>query len=181
MSGIHGLRRAAPCFTRGYLRVPLWGKQAAAVRRRQRVGGGVVTGDPRTMPKELPPAMRAVRVEAGHVLYPHLYTWMVFLASMDIILTWVILHFGGSEANRVAATVLERWGLAGMIVLKFASVICVVLISEFVGRRKRGTGRVLVVASIIISLAPVTMGFALLVRFVFGPAAGANFDGLIGN
>jgi hypothetical protein len=135
--------------------------------------------DPRTMPKELPPAMRAPVRAVGHVLYPHLYTWIVFFASMDIIMTWVILHFGGKEINQIAATVLERWGLAGMIVLKFASVIAVVLISEFVGRRRHGTGRVLVIAAMVISMAPVTVAFALLVRFVFGPESGVNINGLI--
>ena len=122
-----------------------------------------------------------VAAEAGHVLYPALYTWVVFLASLDIILTWVVLHFGGAEANRVAATLMERWGLAGLITLKFASVVTVVMISEFVGRRRRGAGWFLLVATIVISMAPVTLAFGLLVRFVFGPESGANFEGLIAN
>lgn len=135
--------------------------------------------DPRTMPKELPPPMRRVGREPGHVLYPRLYTWVVFLASMDIIMTWVILHMGGSEVNALAATVIERWGLVGMIVLKFVSIIAVVLISEFVGRRKHTTGRWLVMATIVISVLPVTLSFALLVRFVHGPYAESNIESFI--
>jgi hypothetical protein len=122
-----------------------------------------------------------VIAESRGVLYPRLYTWVVFLGSMDIIMTWVVLHFGGREANQVAATLMERWGLAGLIALKFASIITVLLISEFVGRRSHGTGRLLVLAAIAISTAPVTLAFGLLVRFVFGPESGANFENLIGN
>lgn len=132
--------------------------------------------DPRTMPKELPPPMRRVSREPGHVLYPRLYTWVVFLASMDIIMTWVILHMGGAEVNVLAASVIERWGLVGMIVLKFVSIIAVVLISEFVGRRRHTTGRWLVTAAVVISVMPVTLSFGLLVRYVHGPGSGANME-----
>ena len=69
--------------------------------------------DPRSLPKEMPPPMRRVEREPGHVLYPRLYTWVVFLASMDIIMTWVILHMGGTEVNVLAASVIERWGWWG--------------------------------------------------------------------
>lgn len=132
--------------------------------------------DQQAWPEQMPPPMRRVSREPGHVLYPRLYTWVVFLASMDIIMTWVILHMGGSELNQLAATVIERWGLVGMIVLKFVSIIAVVLISEFVGRRKHSTGRFLVIAAVVISVLPVTLSFGLLVRYVHGPLSAANME-----
>ncbi len=35
-------------------------------------------------------------------LYPDLYTWFVFFAAMDVMLTWTILALGGREINGFA-------------------------------------------------------------------------------
>ena len=53
------------------------------------------------------------------------------------------------------------------------------LISEFVGRRRHTTGRWLVTAAVVISVLPVTLSFALLVRYVHGPMSGANMEKFI--
>ncbi|MCP4594048.1 MAG: hypothetical protein GY842_25220, partial [bacterium] len=41
------------------------------------------------------------------VLYPDIYVWFVFLAAVDLMLTWVILATGGKELNWIAASIVE--------------------------------------------------------------------------
>lgn len=76
----------------------------------------------------------------GPALYPNTYTWYIFVNALDLMFTWIMLHFGGSEMNFVADYFLQRWDLAGMVVFKFTLVSFVILICEIVGRRKLTTG-----------------------------------------
>ena len=36
------------------------------------------------------------------VLYENHYTWFVLVSALDIMLTWLVLHAGGREANAIA-------------------------------------------------------------------------------
>jgi hypothetical protein len=74
------------------------------------------------------------------VLYPGTYTWFVFLASLDVMLTWIILHFDGSELNVLADWIIRHYDLRGIVVYKFALIVLVVLVCEVVGRRRYATG-----------------------------------------
>ncbi|RJP35776.1 MAG: hypothetical protein C4547_08990 [Phycisphaerales bacterium] len=104
------------------------------------------------------------------VRYPNLYVWFVFLAAMDIMMTWIVLAFGGREANVLAHWFLARWGLQGLIGLKFASVIFVVLICEVVGRIRDAAGRNLARAAVALNVLPVLLAFLQLLINVFaGP------------
>ncbi len=89
------------------------------------------------------------------VLYPNIYTWYVLVASLDIMLTWVILHFGGHEVNLLADHIIRTYGLPGTVIFKYGSVMLVVLICEFVGRARYDTGRRLAKAAILLTLVPV--------------------------
>ena len=55
------------------------------------------------------------------VRFPNLYLWLVFLSALDVVLTRVILYFGGTEVNPVADWVIVQWGQMGLSLFKFAS------------------------------------------------------------
>jgi hypothetical protein len=78
-------------------------------------------------------------------------------------MTWVVLHFGGREANVLADVVLRRWGLPGMVLFKFAFIIVAILIAEYVGRRNYATGRTFARVAVLVTCFPVLLAFGLLV------------------
>jgi uncharacterized membrane protein len=91
-----------------------------------------------------------------HVLYPDRYAWYVLVSALDIIVTvTVLVHLGAREVNTFAQWSIERFGTWGLIGLKFASVIVVVLICEHIGRKHERAGRWLATAAIVLSLMPV--------------------------
>lgn len=92
-----------------------------------------------------------------HVLYPDRYVWYVFVSALDIILTvTVLVHLGMREANTFAQWSIDRFGTWGLIGLKFLSVIVVVMICEFIGRRDVRRGGRLAYIAIGLSLIPIT-------------------------
>ena len=97
-----------------------------------------------------------------HMRYPNEYVWFVFFSSLDIMLTWAILHRGGSEVNPVAALVIDMWGLPGAIAFKFSLTLMVVLVCEVVGRERDRVGRRLSRLAIAISCLPVIYSLGLL-------------------
>ena len=78
-----------------------------------------------------------------HVRYPGVYTWYVFISSLDVMFTWVLLHFGGEEVNQIANYVLHRWDLPGLVVFKFVLVMFVICVCEYVGRTRPKMGQYL--------------------------------------
>ena len=96
------------------------------------------------------------------VQYPNLYLWLVFLSSLDVILTRVILFFGGMEVNPIAGQVIESFGVPGMSLFKFSIVAFVIVICEFVGHSRRVTGRNLALAAVLITCVPVLWSSVLL-------------------
>ncbi len=101
-------------------------------------------------------------------LYPNLYAWFVFLSTMDVLMTFVVLWFGGSEANSLANWVLERWGFAGLTIFKFVLVTFVIVLCEVIGRRDAGAGRLLIRAGLVLTCVPVVLAFLLLIRNALG-------------
>jgi hypothetical protein len=96
------------------------------------------------------------------VLYPTQYVWFVFFSAMDVMMTWIVLWHGGREVNHWANTILQRWGLTGLVIFKFALVIVIILICEAVGHRHRAAGKKLATAAIAITCLPVALSFVLL-------------------
>ena len=120
-------------------------------------------------PEEAPPPGAAVSgasaISRGRpVLYPRTYLWLVLISSLDIMLTWVILHVGGYEANPLAATIIERFDLWGAVSFKFFLVIVFLLACEFVGRRRPRTGRAMATIAVCIAAVPVVVAVVLLTR-----------------
>lgn len=97
------------------------------------------------------------------VRYPNSYVWFVFFSALDVMLTWAILAYGGTEGNPIAEFVITRWGLPGAIAFKFSLMIFVIIICETVGRVNDRSGGRLAVLAVIISVLPVVFSFGLLV------------------
>jgi len=100
-----------------------------------------------------------------HLRYPRAYAWLLLFSALDVILTWIIINYGGSEANPVADAVIDRWELDGMVVYKFVLIAVFILICEGVGALRDSTGRVLSRVSIAIACVPVTWSLFLLARY----------------
>ena len=115
-------------------------------------GGAIVASPQRRLSWLSVPPMR----------YPSRYVWLIFLASLDIMMTWVVLHFGGAEENAFAAAVIEHKGLLGVVVFKFALVMFVIVMCEIVGRRRDKTGKRLAECGIAVTAIPVILAFLLL-------------------
>ena len=77
------------------------------------------------------PLLRAAR-------YPQAYVWFIFVSALDLMMTWVVLYFGGREVNVLADYILDRWALPGMVVYKFTLVVLVIFICEVVGHYRPG-------------------------------------------
>lgn len=91
-----------------------------------------------------------------HVLYPERYAWYVLASALDVIITvTVLVHLGAEEINTFAQKSIDLFGTWGLIGLKFLSVILVVTICEFVGRRRPRAGSRLASAAIGLSLIPI--------------------------
>lgn len=87
--------------------------------------------------------------------YPILYMWFVFVSSLDIMLTWLVLdQHGGYEVNPIAASVIENWGLPGAIGFKFSLTLFVIIICEVIGRQRDRTARRLARWSVAVSAFP---------------------------
>jgi hypothetical protein len=102
------------------------------------------------------------------MLYPNEHTWFVFLSAMDVMLTWVILKYGGVEVNPVARLVIDHWGLTGALIFKFSLMLFVIIVCEVVGRQRGVTsGRLLIRTAIIVSALPMVYSFMLLYQRPF--------------
>lgn len=82
---------------------------------------------------------------------------------MDLMMTWIILHFGGREVNGVAKAILDRHGLVGMVIFKFALVTFVVCLCEWIGRHNDRLGRRVAFFAVAATCFPVVLAAALLI------------------
>lgn len=120
------------------------------------------------------------------MLYPNFYAWYVLVSALDIMVTVKLLvHLSvqhedqrgtgyeaavvASEVNTLAQWTIDQFGTWGLIGLKFLSVILVVTICEYIGRRRERQGRVLAFAAIFLSLLPIA---AALVQVAYLTATG---------
>lgn len=107
------------------------------------------------------------------VLYPDLYAWYVLVASLDILFTWVILHEGGQELNLLAAWIIDRHDLPGLVLFKFCTVMLVVTVCELLGRRRGELGVRLARWAVTISAFPVLVGAVHIFRLIHGVTVAA--------
>jgi len=98
------------------------------------------------------------------VRFPNLYLWLVFFASLDIIMTRLILFFSGRELNPIADLVIKSFGVPGMSVFKFGIVTFVILVCEFVARVRPKTAHMLAAFAVIVTAFPVVWSSVLVVK-----------------
>lgn len=97
-------------------------------------------------------------VRSRHVLYPNQYVWYVLVSSLDLIMTnTVMTHFGAREVNTIADKAIQLFGFWGLIGLKFATVVVVIAICEFVGARRPALGKKIAEWAVAISAVPVVV------------------------
>ena len=98
----------------------------------------------------------------GVPLFPRRYVWFVLLSTLDVVLTFVILLLDGREVNGIADWVLKRYGIGGMALFKFALVVFVVLLCEYLGRKNEHAARRLAEWAIALTCVPVAVAVAML-------------------
>lgn len=98
------------------------------------------------------------------------YVWLMFLAGMDVMLTWYILErHGGEEVNPVAKQVIDSWGLWGAIGFKFSLLLFVIIASEWIARENFKVAKFLVWFALTISSFPVLYSGGLLMYHLMNP------------
>ena len=107
------------------------------------------------------------RRRSGQMRYQDAYVWFVFVSALDITLTWVILQSGGVEVNPIADAVIQTFGLQGMVAFKFALVIFVIIMCEWLGRRSDRQGRKIAEWAVAITSIPVVLSFVMLIAANF--------------
>jgi len=100
------------------------------------------------------------------ILYPKTYAAFLLVAAMDVICTWVVLSLGGREVNAVANMFLQRWDVHGLLALKFGVCVMVLVMCEFIGRRRPQAAVRLAMAAIVLNIFPVVVGTSQVVRFL---------------
>jgi hypothetical protein len=103
-------------------------------------------------------------IHRRHVLYPNQYVWYVLVSSLDLIMTNTVMHhLGAREVNTIADTAIRWFGFWGLIGLKFATVMVVVGVCEYVGVRRPRLGRKIAEWAVAISAVPVVVAIVQVV------------------
>ena len=110
------------------------------------------------------------------VRHPNLYMWLIFVSALDVIMTRVILFFGGTEINPIADFVIDNWGRLGMSIFKFIIVAFVIIVCEFISRRNTIVSRRLATASILISMVPVCWSSFIMISIIIDPPVREDGD-----
>ncbi len=93
--------------------------------------------------------------------------WLILLFLMvsiaDLVVTYWMLSVNPDvyESNPVANWFFKHWNIAGMTFFKFAVVAFVVIISEFVERRRAGSGKFVLIIGILTTAAVVAYSVKL--------------------
>jgi hypothetical protein len=68
---------------------------------------------------------------------------LLALSAVDLFVTFTLLRTGPAffESNPVAQWFFARWNIAGMVAFKFSIIGAVIVVSEFIERRRPGWGR----------------------------------------
>ncbi len=103
------------------------------------------------------------------VRHPNLYLWLIFVSALDVILTRVVLFFGGKEINPVADYVLLNWGRLGMSLFKFLIIGFVIIVCEYIATRNAAVSKRLAIISIVISLVPVIWSCIIIIMLILNP------------
>jgi hypothetical protein len=102
------------------------------------------------------------------VLYPGAYPLFVAMAAADVFVTWFFLNIGSFdvwghafhcvEANPIACALNRSLGPAGLVLLKFSTVLFVLCACEYIGRKRHITGKRLVEWAIALNALAAVLG-----------------------
>jgi hypothetical protein len=126
-----------------------------SIEQNEFIGGAAVAG---AMPNGV----------LGRALYPNHYIWFVFFAALDVMFTRMVLYLGGVEVNHFADGIIQRWGLLGMVGLKFAVVALVLGICQWIGQRDHKLGQKVAVCAMALNVLPVAVAMAQLLVHSMG-------------
>jgi len=108
---------------------------------------------------------RIVRVGAGEASLLELESFsLIALSAVDLLVTFALLQRSPSfyESNPVAQWFFLRWNMAGMTLFKFSAMSLVIVIGDYVERRRPGWGRGLLGVSCLATAVVVWQGLRLL-------------------
>lgn len=117
------------------------------------------TGDLLKNDRPLPPP--------GRLVFQDAYVWLILIASLDIMCTWIVLWNHGVEVNPLAKRVLS-YGAKGLVTYKFLLMIFVIALCEVVGRRNRRAAKILIGSAIALSTVPVVLAIVQLAARKYG-------------
>jgi hypothetical protein len=84
-----------------------------------------------------------------------IYAWLIAVAALDVLLTWVALSLGAIEANPLAARILNMGGIESAAVFKLLCLAVLMAGCQYVLHRKPASAqRVAIVLASIWSLPP---------------------------
>jgi len=101
--------------------------------------------------------------------------WLILLFLLinigDLVMTYWLLSVSPNiyESNPVANWFFKNWNIAGMTFFKFAVVAFVVIISEYVERRRAGAGKFVLILGSLVTAAVVAYSVHLYWIFVSTP------------
>ncbi len=96
-------------------------------------------------------------------MFQNAYVWLVFVSSLDVLFTWIVLFHHGLEVNPLANLMIQKYGGSGLVACKFLLVSFVILLCEIITRRDARAGRLLVGAAISLNSLPVVLAVVLLI------------------
>lgn len=102
--------------------------------------------------------------------YAKAYALLVLFSAIDILLTRkVLMDFGGTEANPLAAYVIEQGGFFAASIFKYALVVLAIILCEVIGRMKDHVGRRLSWTMVMIGIIPIVWTMFLLYSSIVLP------------
>lgn len=103
------------------------------------------------------------------VTFPRLYPSLVVVATLDVLLTAVILDLlDGTEVNPVAAWIIAAGGMVAASYFKFGIVMFTLWACEYVAQRNGRAARGLILYAVGLNCIPVTAAVAQLAVFAHG-------------
>lgn len=105
---------------------------------------------------------RAASPPSWRPRFPNRHLVFATLGLCDFVQTCFIISLGGEESNAIALWLIQRWGLAGAAVYKFALVGGIIALVEYLAARDEHAARRLANYSLILGALPVVFGLFLL-------------------
>ena len=95
-------------------------------------------------------------------VHQDLCVWFVFLSALDVMLTWIMLHWGGSEVNALANWIIDRWDIWGLVAFKFGVVALVICMIHVIARLNKPAARHLAEWAVALATIPVVLALVQL-------------------